>query len=401
MFLFLGKIIITIWVLMCVHIYADTGILYKFKVLTQNISSLLSSNAQTVSDKEIDSLQLPPGFNINVYASVPNARSLALADDGIVLVGSRRAGKIYAVLPNKQRNHADSVIEVDSGLDMPNGVAYKSGDLYVAAVNKLIKYKQVLAHLGKQQTPITILDSLPKATHHGWRYLKFGPDGWLYVSIGAPCNVCLSADKRFASIMRMREDGSSQQIYAHGVRNSLGFAWHPVNKNMWFTENGRDWLGDDLPDDEINSVEKPGSHFGFPYVYANNIVDSTYGKNINIKSFVMPKVSLQAHTAPLGLLFYTGNQFPEKYKGQLFVAQHGSWNRTHKVGYKLSLIKFDNEYKSSEITAFVTGWLQGEKYWGRPVDLLQMPDGSILVSDDYAGVIYRISYSQKSVGDKS
>ena len=374
------------------NIFAETGIKYRLKVLSNNVAGWFAESAQSDETKRLSSLKLPPGFMIDIYARVPDARSLTLSEDGVVFVGTRRAGKIYAIVPNKQRTKAKKVVEIDSNLSLPNGVAYKDGSLYVAAVNKLIKYENVLGKLSQKQRPIIITDKLPSSSYHGWRYLKFGPDGWLYVSIGAPCNACLSNDQRYASIMRIQSDGSNQQIYAHGVRNTVGFTWHPKTQQLWFTDNGKDWLGDNEPADEINVAEKAGLHFGFPYVHAGNILDQKFGKNVESSNFQPPLIKLQAHTAPLGLLFYVGKLFPSQYVGRLLVAQHGSWNRSSKVGYQISSIQINNQTKTSETKTFISGWLQGQKYWGRPVDLLQMPDGALLISDDYAGLIYRVSY---------
>lgn len=336
-------------------------------------------------------IKLPPGFSIHLYAKVPGAREMALGKNGIVYVGTRNQGKVYAVLPNKKHTQAEKVRVIASGLYMPNGVAYHSGSLYVAAVNRVLRFDQIEQHLDRPKFVI-VTKTLPRKYHHGWRYIKFGPDGWLYLGIGAPCNVCLSKDPRFATILRMKPDGSHMQIYAKGVRNSVGFTWNPQDRTLWFTDNGRDWLGDDFPPDELNHASHPNMHFGFPYVNGNNVPDPDYGRQRPADlQLVPPVLSLGPHVAALGMVFYTGKNFPKKYRGQILIAEHGSWNRSKKIGYRVMLVTLHGN-KPIGYQPFATGWLQGQNEWGRPVDLLIMSDGSLLLSDDYAGVLYRIIY---------
>lgn len=347
------------------------------------------------TDLPLNQLKLPEGFSATVYAAVPNARSLTLGDNGVVFVGSRDAGKIYALLPNKNKTAAQEVIMLADNLNIPNGVAYHQGSLYVAETHRILRYKDIMQHLKHPNAVAVIVNNLPKQDEHDWRYLRVGPDNKLYFSIGAPCNVCLRDDPRFATIMRANLDGTQVEIYAKGVRNSLGLAWHPTTHELWFTENGRDWLGDDVPPDELNLAPQSGLDFGFPYYFGNNIPDPQFGKLRSAKGLTMPALNLPAHVAPLGMIFYTGKQFPKAYQQQIIIAEHGSWNRSRKVGYRLTLVKLaDNKVISYE--PFVTGWLQGQTFWGRPVDLLVMPDGALLVSDDYAGLVYRISYGNKT-----
>ena len=338
----------------------------------------------------LDQLKLPPGFSIKVYAHVPNAREMTLGQNGIVYVGSRGGGDVYAVIPNRARTHAKQVKVIASGLNMPNGVAFYKDDLYVAEVSRILRYRQITTHL-KHPVAQVVTDKLPKKAHHGWRFIRFGPDGWLYMGIGAPCNVCISKDPRFATIMRMRPDGQQMQIVAKGVRNSVGFDWSPLTHELWFTDNGRDWLGDNLPPDELNHAPHKGMNFGFPYFYGNNVPDPKYGKLRSAKGMTPPVKALGPHVAALGMTFYTGKMFPANYRNQIIIAEHGSWNRSQKIGYRLMLVRLKGNNAIS-YQSFVTGWLQGQKNWGRPVDVLVMPDGSLLVSDDYAGILYRITY---------
>jgi glucose/arabinose dehydrogenase len=239
---------------------------------------------------------------------------------------------------------------------------------------------------------VVVADRLPKETHHGWKFIAFGPDGWLYVPVGAPCNVCEPDPERYAAILRMRPDGSQLQTYARGVRNSVGFDWHPDTHELWFTDNGRDMLGDDVPPDELNRAPRPGLHFGYPYCHGGTVADPEYGKKHACSDFTPPAQALGAHVAALGMRFYTGTQFPPEYRGQIFIAEHGSWNRSEPSGYRVMLVKLDGN-RAVSYTPFVSGWLQGRQAWGRPSDVLVLPDGSLLISDDYAGAIYRVRYT--------
>jgi glucose/arabinose dehydrogenase len=282
---------------------------------------------------------------------------------------------------------------VAKGLNQPNGVAFNGGDLYIAEISRISKISDIESKLDNPPKPTTVIDDYPKETHHGWKYIAFGPDGKLYVPVGAPCNICESKEDIFASITRLNKDGSGREIFAKGVRNSVGFTWHPITKQMWFTDNGRDMLGDDVPSCELNVAPKAGLHFGYPYCHEGSIKDPEFGDKKPCSDFTAPADKLGPHVAPLGLKFYTGSMFPASYKNQLFVAEHGSWNRSKKSGYNLSLVKVNGD-KTSGHEVFASGWMNDatQKVWGRPVDVLILPDGSMLVSDDQANVIYRISY---------
>ena len=337
-------------------------------------------------------IRLPPGFEISVFADgVENARQLALGEHGTVFAGSRKAGKVHAVIDTNGDHIADQVLLVDQGLDMPSGLEFRSGSLYVAAVDRILRYDDIEARLDDPPSPVVVTDDFPDKTHHGWKYLRFGPDGLLYVPVGAPCNVCDEAG--FAQVRRLRADGSGMEVYAEGVRNSVGLAFHPRTGDLWFTDNGRDMLGDDLPGDELNHAPQPGLHFGYPYCHQGDSLDPEFGAGKSCADYRAPALTLGAHVAALGLTFYTGDQFPTAYRGQLFIAQHGSWNRTEKVGYNILLVRFDGNGAVTGSEVFASGWLQGQENWGRPNDILQMPDGSLLVADDQANAIYRIRYT--------
>jgi len=344
---------------------------------------------------ELDKIKLPPGFKISVYAEVPNARSLALSPSGILYVGSRGSDKVYAVVDENKDGKADKVYTIASGLNTPNGVAFKDGSLYIATISSIYRLDAIESRLADPPKPVLVYDKFPKDEHHGWKFIAFGPDGKLYVPVGAPCNVCDKQNPVYASITRMNADGSGFEIYARGIRNTVGFTWHPSTNQLWFTENGRDNLGNDVPADELNTAPKAGMHFGFPYCHQGDILDPEYGKGKNCADYTPPVQKLGPHVAALGMRFYTGSSFPVEYKNQAFIAEHGSWNRSEPIGYRVSLVKLDAAGKALSYTNFAEGWLQpGGKVLGRPVDVQVMPDGALLVSDDYAGVVYRIVYGK-------
>jgi glucose/arabinose dehydrogenase len=341
-------------------------------------------------DIKLDTIKLPPGFRISLYAEVPGARSMTMGPKGTLFVGSRDAGAVYAVVDAGDGTRAREVLTLAKNLNEPNGVAVKDGALYVMEISRLLRFDDIEGRLKSPPAPVVVTDAFPKDPHHGWKFVAFGPDGLLYVPIGAPCNVCRRSDP-YASIARLRADGSGFQIVARGVRNTVGFDWHPVTKELWFTDNGRDWLGDDSPADELNRAPQAGLHFGFPYCHGGDVSDPEFGKESPCSGFVPPALKLGAHVAALGMRFYKGEMFPAEYRGQIFIAEHGSWNRKKKVGYRVALVRLrDGKPVSEEV--FAEGWLQGEKAWGRPVDVLVRSDGSLLVSDDKAGAIYRISF---------
>ena len=340
----------------------------------------------------LDKVRLPSGFSIALYAeNLPNARSMTLSPEGTLYVGTRKRDVVYALPDRNGDNRADEVITVLKGLKTPNGVVFRNGSLYVAEINRILRYDNIELRLKNPPEPVVVNDSFPSDVHHGWKYIAFGPDGLLYVPVGAPCNVCEKENKRYASIMRMQADGSSLEIFSRGVRNTVGFDWHPETGELWFTDNGADWMGDDLPPDELNHAPEKGLHFGYPYCHGGDTPDPTYGKKRGCREFVFPALRLGPHVAALGMKFYTGKMFPEEYRNQIFIAEHGSWNRTDPIGYRITLARLEGN-RAVKYDIFAEGWLQGGNAWGRPVDVLVMPDGALLVSDDRAGAIYRISY---------
>jgi glucose/arabinose dehydrogenase len=342
----------------------------------------------------LSTLKLPPGYSISVYAdNVPNARSMTLGPGGTLFVGTRTAGNVYAVVDVNKDQKADKVVTLASGLDMPNGVAVRNGSLFVAEVSRILRFDNIEAALDKPPAPVVVTDNYPKDRHHGWKFIAFGPDGWLYVPVGAPCNVCERPDARYSSISRIRPDGSGAEVFAGGVRNTVGFDWHPVTRELWFTDNGRDMLGDDLPPDELNVAPATGLHFGFPYCHGGTIADPEFGAKRPCSEFAPPARTLGPHVAALGMRFYTGSMFPAALRNQIFIAEHGSWNRSTPIGYRVMKVTLSGN-RVTGYEPFVEGWLQGRKPWGRPVDVLVMPDGALLVSDDLAGAIYRIAYGR-------
>jgi glucose/arabinose dehydrogenase len=366
------------------------------KTIVPALSLLIASFASPAfaqSKLPLDRVKLPPGFEITIFAEgVENARSMALGEKGTLFVGTRTAGKVYAI--RNDGTKASEVIMIASGLDMPNGVAVKDGALYVAEVGKVWRYDHIEAALPVPPKPALVYGKYPTEHHHGWKFIRFGPDGWLYVPVGAPCNVCEPASP-FATITRLKPDGSAMEIFARGVRNSVGFDWHPESNDLWFTDNGRDMMGDDVPPDELNRAPRAGLHFGFPYCHGGDILDPEYGAKHSCSEFTPPARKLGAHVAPLGMRFYTGSMFPSAYRNTIFVAEHGSWNRSRKVGYRVMQAKVEGG-KVVEYRVFAEGFLDAakDKAWGRPVDVQVMPDGALLVSDDHANVIYRIAYGK-------
>lgn len=336
----------------------------------------------------LEQVSLPPGFSIEEFADVPNARSLALGERGTVFVGNRDGRAVYAVVASA--SGSIQTLKLIDGLNAPNGIAFHKGDLYVAEIDRVTRYKDIESRLDDVPAAEILDISLPAERHHGWRYIGVGPDNRLYISIGAPCNVC--DEPGFAEIVRMNADGSDRETYASGIRNSVGFTWHPDTAELWFTDNGRDMMGDDVPPCELNHAPRRGMHFGFPYCHGGDILDPEFGSGKRCTDYTSPAQRLGAHVAPLGIKFYSGSMFPAEYLGQAFIAEHGSWNRSKKIGYRITLVRFQNG-KAVSYAPFADGWLQGESVAGRPVDLLVLDDGSMLVSDDLAGKIYRIAYS--------
>lgn len=349
------------------------------------------SPAQMQKGIHLDKIEMPPGFKISLYARVPGARSMVLSSGGVLFVGTRDEGKVYGVVDRDKDHVADEVIMVAKGLHSPNGVAFRNGALYVAEVSRVLRFDNVESDLKNPPEPVVVNNSFPTDDHHGWKYIAFGPDDRLYVPVGAPCNSCESEAPEYAGITRMAPDGGELEIFARGVRNTVGFDWHPQTKVLWFTDNGRDWMGDDVPPDELNRAPEMGLHFGFPYCHAGRIRDPDYGAEKSCSEFQAPAIDLGPHVAALGMKFYTGRMFPESYRHQIFIAEHGSWNRTVPIGYRIMLVRVKGN-RAVDYTVFAQGWLQQDRAWGRPVDVLVMPDGALLVSDDRAGAVYRIRY---------
>ena len=343
-------------------------------------------------------LKVPAGFNIEVYASgIANARSLAEGDKGTIFVGSRLVGNVYAVTTDKDGKR--TVKTIASGLHRPNGVAFKNGTLYIAELSKISKVENAEDNLGSPAKLVTIFDKLPKDEAHGWKFIAIGPDNKLYVPVGQPGNNVLH-DNDHGLIRRMNLDGSGDEVIARGVRNTVGFDWNPENKQLYFTDNGRDWMSEDVPEDELNRITKVGEHFGAPYCLQGNIVDPEFGWGKSCADYTAPAALLGPHSAALGMRFYTGKMFPTAYKNQIILARHGSWNRSKKVGGDVLLVTLNKDGTVKKTEPFITGFLEDNKYIGRPVDVMQMKDGSLLVSDDWNGAIYRVTYGKQKVADK-
>lgn len=363
----------------------------RYALFIANLLVSLSALADT--EALLRKIKLPRGFEIKIYADhVPSARGMTLGEDGTVYVGTINEGKVFALRDHNRDGVAEQVLTVASGLNMPNGVAYLQGDLYIAEISRIVKLREISYRLDDPPPPMVVADVYPNERLQAWKLLKVGPDGKFYAPVGAPCNVCLSDDPVFATLTRLDPDGKNLEVYASGIRNTVGFDWHPVTGELYFTDNGADWLGDDLPADELNRVSAPGAHFGFPYCHGGDLADSRYGEQKGCDQFIAPVWKFPAHVAPLGIRFYRGRQFPADYTNQLFVAQHGSWNRQQPVGYRLVLVRFQAGRPAAD-EVFADGWLAEDgKEWGRPVDLLELPDGSLLISDDLLGVVYRVTY---------
>jgi glucose/arabinose dehydrogenase len=344
---------------------------------------------------QLDRITLPAGFKISVFAEVPNARSMCWGAKGTLFIGNRDEDKVYAVKDTDNDGVADERYIISEKLNKPNGVAFRNGSLYVAEINRILRFDNIENKLESPPAYTVVYDKFPDKEHHGWKFIAFGPDDKLYVPVGAPCNVCDEKDSIYASITRMNPDGTGLEIFAKGIRNSVGFAWHPDTKEMWFTDNGRDNLGDDIPNCELNHAPRKGMHFGFPYCHEGDILDPEFGKGKNCADYTAPAQKMGPHVAPLGMRFYTGKMFPAEYQKQIFIAQHGSWNRTQPIGYRVMVAKLDSAGKVINYGPFAMGWLgENNKVTGRPVDVEIAPDGALLVSDDSRGAIYRISYNK-------
>ena len=379
----------------------------KIMINIFHLSILFFLSAFSSKNKDLDTflekIVLPDGFKIEIYASdVENARSMTVSPSGTIFVGNRKSDNVFALIDENKDGKVDKKYLITDKLkNMPNGVAFHEGDLYVAEVNKIWVFKDIENKLKLidengfyPEDPILITDDFPSDKHHGWKYIAIGPDNKLYVPVGAPCNICESRDEIYSTITRMDLDGSNREIYARGVRNTVGFTWNKETGEMWFTDNGRDMLGDNYPPCELNKVTKPDQHYGYPYCHGGDISDPEFGSKYACEDFIKPMQNLGPHVAPLGLKFYDGDMFPEEYKGDIFIAEHGSWNRTKKIGYRITRVKIKDN-KSVGYEPFISGWLEKDinDAWGRPVDVVILEDGSMLISDDYANVIYRVTYS--------
>lgn len=344
---------------------------------------------------QLDKIKLPDGFSIEIFADdLPNARSMCLSPGGTLFVGTRQKGDVYAVRDTDGDMKADQKWVIATGLNAPNGVAFRDGDLYVAEISRILKYPGIESRLDAPGEPEVVFDGYPDKTHHGWKYIAFGPDGLLYVPVGAPCNICESEDEIFASITRIDVQNPEPEIVARGVRNTVGFNWHPETGELFFTDNGGDWLGDDMPACELNRVRKNDLHYGYPYCHQGDFPDPKLGKDYTCSDFEPPYRKLGPHVAPLGMEFYQGPMFPAAYRDFAFIAEHGSWNRTQPIGYRITTVTLSEDRSGRSYEVFAEGWLQDGKAWGRPVDLEYLPDGSMLVSDDMADVIYRVTYKE-------
>ena len=375
------------------------GIAFAFACSSQSVKPALPPRAPDAAYSgklPLHEIRLPPGFKIDVYAEgVLGARSLCHGPDGILFVSTRDKGMVYALRDTSGDQRADLIYTLASGLNMPNGVAWRDGALYVAEVSRILRYDDIASRLANPPAPVVVYDRYPADTHHGWKYIAFGPDGLLYVPVGAPCNICEPENPIYCTITRLdpRAPAPTPEIVQRGIRNTVGFTWHPRTRALWFTDNGRDWMGDDLPACELNCAPRDYMHFGYPYCHQGDLPDPKYGDKRDCAEFTPPVRKLGPHVAPLGLKFYAGEAFPKAYREQVFIAEHGSWNRSKKIGYQVSLVRLDQDGSDVSYEPFATGWLRADDtVWGRPVDILVTPQGDLLVSDDYAHAIYRIYY---------
>jgi glucose/arabinose dehydrogenase len=346
----------------------------------------------TPADK-LPKLKAPAGFKVEIYQpGILDARAVRRGDKGTIFVSSLFvAGKIYAVTEKGGKREVKTIL---SGLELPSGIEFHKGALYVATPKKVMRYDNIEDKLDSPPQPVDVYTNLPGDIPHGWKFLRFGPDGKLYVPVGAPCNICSPDLEKYAQIFRINADGSGREIVARGVRNTVGFDFHPRTKELWFTDNQRDWLSEDFPLDELNRLKNPGKdHFGFPFCHSGTMADPEFGWGKSCADYVKPAVTLGPHAAPLGMKFYAGNMFPAKYRNQIFIARHGPWNRTKKYA-DVSVAYLNANSQVTKVEPFLTGWVKDNQYLGRPVDIMQMPDGSLLVSDDHNGAIYRVSYGR-------
>ena len=360
----------------------------------QEASALAPHNApltaKSADEIPVHKIKVPQGFEVSLWASgMPNARSMAIGEKGTLFVGSRLVGRVYAVVEKDGKREVKTIAQ---GLHRPNGVAFKDGALFVAELSRVVRFDDIENHLDNPPEPKVVYNDLPKDEPHGWKFIAFGPDGMLYVPVGAPCNIC-DPPSTHAQIRRIKPDGSGAEVVARGVRNTVGFDWHPETRELWFTDNGRDWLTNNQPEEELNRVTKTGLHFGFPVCHAGTVLDPEFGKGKSCEDYERPVALLGPHAAALGMRFYTGSMLPAEYKNRIFIARHGSWNRERKEGYDVLQVT-PQEKGAALVETFAHGWLEGDNFWGRPVDVQVMRDGALLVSDDWNGAIYRIAHKR-------
>ncbi len=374
--------------------------LRKFSFIKIFLFTFLFTSNGFAQEVQLDKLKLPEGFSIEVYANVNNPRQMTLGDDGTVYVGSmnKAGGRIYAVLNPNNAPKASEVVVITGGLKTPSGVTYKDGDLYVAAISRIYRYNDIANNIKSGNKPDIITSKLPTRTHHGWKFIEFGADGLLYIPIGAPCNIC-EPKEIFASIHRMDVNNPDKpfELYASGIRNTVGFDWDPVLGDLWFTDNGRDAMGDEMPADELNRITKKGMHFGYPYIHQGDTPDPKFGIGKSPDDYAPPAQNLAPHAGAIGMTFYKGDMFPDTFKNNIIIAEHGSWNRSDEAGHTghmLTLVTVENG-EAVKYEPFITGWLQNNEAWGRPADVLELKDGSLLIADDEANVIYRVSYKNQ------
>lgn len=348
--------------------------------------------ALPLDEIQTSTLKVPKGFKVELWASgMANARSMVQSPSGTLFVGTRFPGNVYAVVDT---GGSRDVKLIAKGLHRPNGVAFKNGSLYVAELSRIIRYDNIEANLDHPPAPVIVFDALPKDEPHGWKFMKLSPDGnYLYFQIGTPANITMPPATH-ATIVRLNLQTNILETVAHGVRNSVGMDFHPVTKELWFTNNGRDWVNDDLPNDTLHRVTRKGMNFGYPFCHQGDLLDPDFGKGRSCDEFDKPVMKIGPHVAALGMRFYTGKQFPSEYKNNIFIAEHGSWNRSKKTGFEVVRVVLDAKGKPIKKEPFITGWANGEEFWGRPADVHVMPDGALLVSDDVAGAIFRVSYAK-------
>jgi glucose/arabinose dehydrogenase len=345
------------------------------------------------SEIPLASYKLPPGFKAEIWASgMPGIRALVRGDNGKYYAGTRGIGRVYEI--TDAGGARTSRVVVDK-LVQPAGVAYRNGSLIVMAIDKVLRFDGIATNPNAAPVDMTAAFQLPKEQHHNWKYIAFGPDGKLYVPFGAPCNIC-EPGAEYAQIRRYNADGSGMEVIARGVRNTQGFDWHPVTKELWFTDHGRDWMGDDGPEDELNRMARTGQNFGFPYCHAGGIPDPDIARANACSGVTLPVTTMGPHAAAMGVHFYTGSMFPAEYRNAMFVARKGSWNRTKKFGYDVVVVRADASGASARVEPFMTGFMNpaDDSFSGRPTYFLQQPDGSLLVSDEQLGAVYRISYAR-------